>query len=104
LSEFLRILSELVDHWHTSNSLLYATFYIMDEEEASPTDNVGLKRKLFTPAASSNRRETFQVPHVQLKALARRRISTNKSFDIIREQQKQNESLDRYKKPALSEV
>ncbi|KAG0621736.1 hypothetical protein M758_3G044500 [Ceratodon purpureus] len=78
----------------------------MDEEEASLTDNAGLKRKLFATTASastSNARETFQFPHA-LKALARRRISTNKSFDIIREQQKKDESVDRPQKPALSEA
>lgn len=74
----------------------------MDEEEASPTDNSGLKRKLFT-AASSNLRESFQATHA-LKALARRKISTNKNFDVVREQQKQNESVDRYKKSAPHEV
>lgn len=80
-----------------------ASTYTMDEEDTSPIDNAGLKRKLFSIASSSHPREPFQVSHA-LKALARRRISTNKGFDIIREQQKQNETEDQNDRSVISEV
>lgn len=74
--------------------------FIQLEEDASQIDNAGLKRKLFSMANSS---QPFQVSNA-LKALARRRISSNKSFDIIREQQKPIELDDQNDRSVISEV
>ncbi|XP_024381875.1 structural maintenance of chromosomes flexible hinge domain-containing protein GMI1 isoform X4 [Physcomitrium patens] len=62
----------------------------MHEEETSPTVFAGLKRKLFSSAAVGTHP---QVSHA-LKALARRRINTNKGLDLIREAQQKHNELD----------